>query len=594
MLVDNAVYGLGMNESAKVIKILHDYTFDGNLVITCISQTNQNTFAMFDKLWILDEEGYPIYNNSTFKAPGYFKNNLKIVGINESSNEHTPEYILELINFRISDSSGRRGKRKVSPLEWNNIYCKNKASSYQSHQIETLPLPANYIKVPNLETQFKIFSLRNFKVKFTDSINLIYTLLTGPLIAFVLGIILRQKTSGEYNFSENSNIPLYLFASSIISIFFGLFLSVKEILKERNILRKEEYLEFSRFSYINSKIAFLFIIAAIQTFLYVFTGNFLLGVKEMNLQFWLILFSSCCFGVILGLNLSKIHKTLNGIYEKSIPIIIILNILLGGGIISYEKLDFNKGPFVPLLGEIMISRWAYEALVVEQYKSNHYEKLLYEYDKTLSTSYFYSFHLIPQLQLYLTKSIDNNFTDDSLGIYLNIIKNSIENAYTEAEIFEFEFLDSLNSNDFDAYIGMETKDYLTYLDIHFYNSYNKAVTRKTNFIKNLKDSIGNDEFTKLIKDNNNLAIEKLVKNNNASKPWRIYKNKIYQLSDPIFQKPGSNFGRAMFFSPQKRFRGEVIDTLWFNFTFIWLFSFALYILLIIDLPSFLNRIFNNY
>ena len=64
LLVDNALSGLSMADSAKVIKILHHYTLEGNLVITSITQVDSNMFNHFDKVWILDEGGYPVYTGS--------------------------------------------------------------------------------------------------------------------------------------------------------------------------------------------------------------------------------------------------------------------------------------------------------------------------------------------------------------------------------------------------------------------------------------------------------------------------------------------------------------------------------------------------
>ena len=49
--------------------------------------------------------------------------------------------------------------------------------------------------------------------------------------------------------------------------------------------------------------------------------------------------------------------------------------------------------------------------------------------------------------------------------------------------------------------------------------------------------------------------------------------------------PESNFGRAHFYAPFKKFNGQLTDTKWFNLLVIWGFSFIVYITLLLDLFS---------
>jgi ABC-type multidrug transport system ATPase subunit len=588
LLVDNPYYGLTNVESSRIVKLLHDYTFEGNLVITSISQTNPQAFKMFDKLWVIDEAGYPIFTDDASKAAHYFHSILNITGLEINSNEISPEKILGLVDFRLTDYSGKWKERKISPSAWYDQYKVNYDHRRKPPHIEKTPLPTGIIKLPNLETQFKIFNIRNFKIKFSNRWKIIYTLLAGPFIAFFMGIILRHSPGKGYVFIDNPNIPLYMFFCAVIAMFLGLIISADEILKERNLLNKEEYLEFSKFSYINSKILYLFLIASIQTLLLTVTGNFILGIHGMLLQFWLVLFSTCSFGIILGLNLSLIHKNLDSIYKKSIPIILALQIFLGSGIIDYDNLNRTNSPFVPVPCELMTVRWAYEAMAAEQFINNHYERLIYPFEKKQSIYTYYTYDLIPQLKKLLEKSMQKDLAKDSVGYYLNFIRDGIAEISSEPEIFEFEYLNKLNADDFNSEVATETKDYLTYLEINTYHTYENAVIEKNNFMRYLMDSLGNEGLRQMKNKNYNIRIASLVTNKNEPLSFKIFKNKIYQISDPIFQKPTSDFGRAVLFVPEKKLRGEVLDTFWFNITFIWLFSFLLYLVLLIY-PSSKNR-----
>jgi hypothetical protein len=66
-----------------------------------------------------------------------------------------------------------------------------------------------------------------------------------------------------------------------------------------------------------------------------------------------------------------------------IPLLLIPQMILSGLLFSFDKLNSvisTKGK-VPVLADMMASRWAYEALVVDQFVSNKYEKPFYTYEK---------------------------------------------------------------------------------------------------------------------------------------------------------------------------------------------------------------------
>ncbi|MFO7657459.1 MAG: ATP-binding cassette domain-containing protein [Bacteroidales bacterium] len=585
LLVDNPVYGLSISESSKIIELLHEYTFGGNLVITPIRQTNHLAFKMFDKLWILDEGGYLIYSDICYKTADYFVTNLKTREIEVASVANSPESILQLIEHKISDTSDKNGERTISPQEWHNSWINYAGLHHLRKNPAGFPLPAGMVKLPNLETQFRIFSIRNFKIKFPGRWKNFYTLIAAPVLAIVLGFILRNSAGSGYIFAENPNIPFYFFASSVICLFLGLAISSNEILKERNILAKEEYMEFSRFSYINSKITYLFIIALFQTLLFTLAGNTILGIKDMFLQTWVVLFSVCCSGIVLGLVFSSTLGTLKAIYEKAIPVTILLQLLLGGGLINYDNMNIEHSPYSPVTGDLMVTKWAYEALMTEQFLNNKYEKAIYPFEKIVKTNLYYANTLLPLTESFHSKCNPESTASDTLSTNLTLIKNNLSLLDDETGIFPFEYLDKLNPDEYNNLIASETKDYITYLKLHFNENYLSSLLLKNNFIAHLKDSIGIEDFENTKNTYYNSAVANMVQMLVSPEKYKIVNNRVYQISCPIYQKPLSDWGRALMFVPEKKIRGEVMDTLWFNITIIWLISFMFYILLLIYQPS---------
>jgi ABC-type multidrug transport system ATPase subunit len=239
LLVDNALSGLGMADAAKVIKILHDYSFGGNLIITTISQADSKTFLLFDKIWIFDEGGRIVYNGPVKSATEYLHRQLKLAY--HESHDVDPAQLLDLVNYKLPDPEGNVWKRLLLPQQWHDQYIRDQALKMERSPVKTM-LPARILKTPNLEIQLLIFSIRNFKCTFTHISDLIKVLLTGPVVALFISLIFRLKVHGVYTYFANENIPLYQFLSVVVAIFFGLVLSANEITRERNVLRRKNIL----------------------------------------------------------------------------------------------------------------------------------------------------------------------------------------------------------------------------------------------------------------------------------------------------------------------------------------------------------------
>jgi ABC-type multidrug transport system ATPase subunit len=586
LLVDNALSGLSMTDSARVIKILHQYTLEGNLVITSITQVNSRIFHHFDKVWILDEGGYPVYTGPTHKAAPYL---YKRLGLSDKHPEAVdPATLIDLISQSNERQEQVETKRILSPQEWHRLYLESRRTEIAEPPRKSI-FPVRPIQIPNLEVQFMIFSLRNFLCKFSRIDNLIFTLLSGPVIAFIFGFFLRKTEGNTYGFTVNDNLPAYQFISIMVALFMGIVISSGEILKDRNIIRKEQFLDFSRFSYINSKIVFLLVIVALQSFLYTGTGNALMEIKGMTGAYWIVLFSTACFGVLTGLLFSSIVSKLNVIDQKLVPIFLAFQILFGGGVISYQALNLEKTKFVPILGELSVSRWGYEAIAVQQFSRNQYEENFFTVDKNSNRSEYYITYLLPELTKLAEHCLKMNPGNDSLSQYVKIIYNEIKALASEPEVFPFEFLESLKKEDISQELLTETRDYLTYLKLQFYEKHEAYLAQKGQITVKLTDSLGQVGFSRLKNDYYNEKLEEIVTNSHYGGKIELIGDRYIRFRDGIYQTPVSNYGRAVMFTPSKIFNGQEIGTLWFNVSIIWMFSCFLYLLLLTDAINFIRR-----
>jgi hypothetical protein len=76
----------------------------------------------------------------------------------------------------------------------------------------------------------------------------------------------------------------------------------------------------------------------------------------------------------------------------SIPILLIPQILLCGLVVNFSDLTPNSTTGnVPVIGDVIPSRWAYEALSVTQFKDNKYEAPLFDIQRKKYEAQYYLF-----------------------------------------------------------------------------------------------------------------------------------------------------------------------------------------------------------
>ena len=375
----------------------------------------------------------------------------------------------------------------------------------------------------------------------------------------------------------------------MVALFMGIVISSGEILKDRNIIRKEQFLGLSRFSYINSKIVFLLVIVALQSFLYTTVGNSILEIKGMIVTYWIVLFSLACFGVLIGLLFSSVVNRLNAIDQKLVPVFLALQVLFGGAVIPYQVLNLEKTKYVPLLGELTISRWGYEAIAVQQFSCNKFQKHFFALDQDINRSTYYISYLLPELSKMTDHCLEMKAGNDSLPKNTRIIYNELKAIASEPEIFPFEFLASLKKEDISSDLLTETRDYLTYLKLHFYEKQETSQAQKDQIIRRLTDSLGQAGFSQLKNEYYNEKLEVIVTNSHYGRQIELTGDRFIRFRDGIYQTPVSNYGRAVMFAPSKIFNGQKMSTLWFNISIIWMFSFVVYLLLLTDALNFIRK-----
>ncbi len=607
LFVDEPTSGLSSRDSENIMDLLKELSLKGKLVFVVIHQPSSEIFKMFDKLIILDVGGYQIYYGDPVDAVVYFKDVINLINKEESQcikcGNVNPEQIFNIIETRVVDEYGRTTKtRKILPEQWHK--------KFEDLQKPSAPArfssaPPTSMKIPGFLEQFRVFLVRDLLSKLSNRQYMIINFIEAPLLALLLAFIVRYYSGDEnisegYLFSKNVNIPSYIFMSIIVALFMGLTVSAEEIFKDRKILKREAFLNLSRSSYLFSKVTLLLTLSALQTLLFVLIGNTILEIQGMYFSYWAIFFSCAFFANMLGLNISSAFNSAVTIYIL-IPILLIPQLLLSGVVVEFDKLNpkLSNEARVPLVGDIMASRWAMEAAMVTQFKDNDYESMFFDIDKQSSDADYKRLYMIPNLNSKLDYCSNHFGSSDeeikkTIRYNLQVLRRELENESRIVGKDKFPEIEQLTEAEFDRETLLATRNFIRALNKFYISKNNDAIKKKESIIQVLNETPEKSKaFRELRANNKNESVAALVKN--VTEQHRIVEveGKLIRKLSPIYITPIDyrhllDF-RTQFYTFEKYFLGAYFPTFWFNISMIWFMSFVLFLMLYFDI---LRRIIN--
>jgi hypothetical protein len=336
-----------------------------------------------------------------------------------------------------------------------------------------------------------------------------------------------------------------------------------------------------------SKITILFGLSAIQALLFVIIGNSMLEINGMLFRYWLVLFTTSCCANLVGLNISAGLNSVVTIYIL-VPLILVPQLLFSGVVVDFNtmhnKIASKKN--VPLIGDMMTSRWAYEALMVTQFKDNRFEKIFYTTDQQINNAIYYKSFAIPQLKNYAREcnEIYQSQVDTlQLSKNLTILHKEIRKVFSFMGSKKPSFTDSLTVKLYSNQIDTELIQFIINTERHFIYLYNAGIAKRDKLYDTYVTKFGRkDKFFAFKQQYYNKYVADIVTNNKEFIEFQEYNGEFYRNKDAIFRLPESVLGRAHFYAPYKRVHSLFIDTFFFNVMIIWLFTAIMLIFLYYD------------
>jgi len=422
-LFDEPTSGLSSKDSEHVIEIIRSLSHNKIVLVTIHTPTSK-IFQMFNKAILLDKGGRLVFFGTPQETLQYFaaaeheqQFGAELGGC-PSCGTTRPEFIFDVLETPLRDLSGdiiyeenSKGQlvpaRRYSPDYWRDKY-ESFRLIQEMRQISLKQEPPTVLPVPSDKKEptrwrdewvrFTTILKRAFVSKLRNRTNVWTTIFEAPVLAALIGFVLRYAENSNYDFASAFHIPTYLFLALVVSMFLGLTNSCDDIIRDRPILERERNLNIHLPYYVVSKFFTLSLFAVIQSVLFLLIGDAILEIRGMFWPYLWFMGTTAVAGVAGGLLISSLvsdAKTAANI----VPLVLIPQIILGGALIKYDEMNRNldflyvltrdraakdqqpadermkpKDVEVPFICQFIPMRWSYEAMVVAQAKLNPFTR----------------------------------------------------------------------------------------------------------------------------------------------------------------------------------------------------------------------------
>ncbi len=422
-LFDEPTSGLSSKDSEHVIEIIRGMAHN-KIVLVTIHQPTSKIFQMFQKALLLDKGGRLVFFGTPTEMLSYFAEaeHEQLFGTElggcQACGTTRPEFVFDVLETPLRDLGGdiiyeenNRGQlvpaRRFSPEYWRDKFeAYRLMREVQQPASSRTPVSGDSDRRRGLPQQltgwdafrwreevgqFLVLLQRSFISKMRNRANLLTTLVEAPLLAFLIGAVLRYSEGTVYDFASSFHIPTYLFLSLVVAMFLGLTNSVDDIIRDRPVLLRERNLNVRISYYLLAKAITLGLFAVAQCALFTLIGNWMVAVRGFYWVEFTAMFLTAFSGIAIGLTISSLARE-GKTAVNIIPVVLIPQIILGGALIKYEEMNRNldfihaihewfvRHPDtameprsdlqVPFICEFMPMRWSYEGIVYAQAKLN--------------------------------------------------------------------------------------------------------------------------------------------------------------------------------------------------------------------------------
>ncbi len=208
--------------------------------------------------------------------------------------------------------------------------------------------------------QFLVLTRRNFTILWQDRAHLYLTLLIAPALA-LLGFLTWGKNIFDAGVGNANESLTMLFTTALVAVMIGSMTTMRDLVREVEIYRRERMTGLQMLPYIFSKVAVAFMLSIYQAAAYLWVTKLAVNIPGdwgVTLEMYFTLVLAIFGGMVMGLLVSAIAPN-----QNIVPLILLFflvpQIIFSGGIQPLSSL----GPVGQVLNRVTVLKWPYETLV---------------------------------------------------------------------------------------------------------------------------------------------------------------------------------------------------------------------------------------
>ena len=356
LIIDEPTSGLSSQDSLDLVTQLRNIAAKGKIVIIIIHQPSSEIFKQFDRVMLLDNQGYCVRSGKAMEVLKHFAPDAEC----SRCGKVDPDKMLAVINAR--NESRQNWATEAQSFESGFEPVPPAAGGVQRDALIRSPFRALEDLVALIKRQWLIRS--------RDRMSQLITYAAPPLLGFLIASVFKATPDGQgYSFAANALYPQALFMLIIGAMFLGMVSTIFEVIKDRDIFKRERQRGLSPAAYFFSELVVAATASAIQCLLLVSSALYLLDASEMLWRIVIVTYLAQLISIAIGLLLSTLFSTPIGAYNLII-LVLLPQIILGGALLPYK--DMGKEVYLwetrdssrrPLLGALMPASWAYQMAI---------------------------------------------------------------------------------------------------------------------------------------------------------------------------------------------------------------------------------------
>lgn len=355
--LDEPTSGLDPGMETELMRLMRKLADQGRTIIMVTHATKNVMLA--DKVVFLARGGYLAWFGPPEEALAYFDKYRTERDRRASSMEFDHIYTL-LDQEELGTAAEWQERFKKDPAYGkyiSDLIKDDQVTDQKKGTPQTASKPLSQRKQVSAFRQFLILSQRNLKIMTRDKFGLALLMLTAPLMASLDFVIASGVGRGVYTFANGNfnNVVITLVVLTNTTILVGGLAFMRELVKERDIYKRERMVNLQLSSYIMSKIWVALLLAFYQAACYTlirYLAFDMPGDTSDIIMFYITTYLLILAGMMLGLFASALAPNAN-----TAPLLLILFVIpqmvLSGALVA-----------LPVTAEAPASsHWAFQAYV---------------------------------------------------------------------------------------------------------------------------------------------------------------------------------------------------------------------------------------